>query len=341
MRRLQKLTVAILLAWGTTLGGAALADDSEARLDIGGLTFTHADQIEMQAEDLYLSANQVRIRYTFHNRSGRDITSLVAFPLPDIEPNYYFEPVAIPATGDPNFVNFHTSVDGRPVQMSVDQRARLHGRDVTANVRAAGLPLSPIDPKFDDTVKRLSHDQITRLVHDGYLEDLSAGVQGEAKQYRALWSLSTAFHRTQVFPANATITVEQNYTPIVGGSVESLLLIASIAKNNPDRRRLVREYCIDDKFEQAARELGRRVGVENVGEQTLGYILTTGANWAGPIGRFHLTIDKGGRENLVSLCAPDIQRTGATTFELTRANYRPRSNIEVYMLAPRQPQSTP
>ena len=217
MRRV-KLAAAAILACGIALLGAAHADDSTARLDVGGLTFTQSNQIEMQSEDLYLSVDQVRIRYTFHNRSNHDITSLVAFPLPDISPDYYYEPVGIPSTGDPNFVNFRTVVDGRPVEMTVDQRARLRGRDVTARVREAGLPLSPIDPKFDDALKHLSHDQIARLIHDHYLEDVSG--DPNEPQYRALWSLSTAFHRTQVFPANATITVEQSYNPVAGGSVE-------------------------------------------------------------------------------------------------------------------------
>ncbi|MFT3727505.1 MAG: DUF4424 family protein [Terricaulis sp.] len=324
---------AALLLGALLSASAALADDSEARLDIGGLTFTQTNQIEMQTEDLFLSVDQVRIRYTFHNRSNHDITSLVAFPLPDISPDYYFEPVAIPATGDPNFVNFQTKVDGHRVEMAVDQRARLHGRDVTARLREAGLPLSPIDPKFADAVKRLTPQQLTALTHDGLVENVS-GDPHEA-EYRGLWSLATAFHRTQVFPANGTITVEQSYNPIAGGSVESLLLIDSIPRTNADRRRLVRDYCVDDAFESAAHAAAQRIGgPEYVGERTLGYILTTGGHWAGPIGRFHLTIDKGAPENLVSLCAPDIQRTGPTTFELTRMNWRPRSNLQIYFLMP-------
>src|SRR5262249_46012467 len=117
------------LASCALLSTAALADDSEARLDIGGLRFPHTAQIAMQSEDLYLSRHPGRIRYPFHTRPSHDITSLVAFPLPDISPDYYFEPVAIPATGDANFVNFQTRVDGQRVEMTLDQRARLHGRD--------------------------------------------------------------------------------------------------------------------------------------------------------------------------------------------------------------------
>lgn len=331
----------VALAFGALLStSAALADDSEARLDIGGLTFTQTNQIEMQSEDLFLSVDQVRIRYTFHNRTNRDITSLVAFPLPDISPDYYFEPVAIPATGDPNFVNFQTKVDGHRVEMAVDQRARLRGRDVTARLREVGLPLSPIDPKFEEAVKRLTAQQVAALTHAGLLENVSGDPHDV--EYRGLWSLSTAFHRTQTFPANGTITVEQSYTPIAGGSVESLLLIDSIPRSNADRRRLVRDYCIDATFERAARAAMQRVGgPQNVQERTLGYILTTGGHWAGPIGRFHLTVDKGAPENLVSLCAPDIQRTGPTTFELTRTNWRPRSNLQIYILTPHAGDASP
>lgn len=335
---MQVRRIGLALVLGALLStAAARADDSEARLDIGGLTFTQTNQIEMQSEDLFLSVDQVRIRYTFHNRTDHDITSLVAFPLPDISPDYYFEPVAIPATGDPNFVHFQTRVDGHPVEMTTDQRARLRGRDVTARLREVGLPLSPIDPKFDEATKRLSAQQIATLVHDKFLEDISG--DPAAKQYRGLWSLSTAFHRTQVFPANGTITVEQSYNPIAGGSVESLLLIDSIPRTNADRRRLVRDYCIDDAFERAAHSTAQRYGgAEWVGERTLGYVLTTGGHWAGPIGRFHLTIDKGAPENLVSMCAPDLQRTSPTTFELTRMNWRPRENLQVYFLTPHRPE---
>src|SRR6185312_2091984 len=122
------------------LAPAALADDSEAEIAIGGLRFTRTDAIQMTSEDLYLSMDQVRIRYVFHNRTRRDVTTLVAFPLPDILPDYYYEPVAIPNTGDPNFVRFETRADGRVIPMQVDQRARLRGADVTARVLAAGLP---------------------------------------------------------------------------------------------------------------------------------------------------------------------------------------------------------
>ncbi len=322
---------------GLWLAPGAFADDSEAELAIGGLRFARTDAIQMLSEDLYLSMDQVRIRYVFHNRTRRDVTTLVAFPLPDIAPDYYYEPVAIPDSGDPNFVRFQTRVDGRPIAMLVDQRARLHGADVTARVRAAGLPLSPIDPHFDAAAAAMNAATRNALLRAHLIEDLNGGDKNQAPQYRALWSLSTTYSRMQTFPAGRDITVEQLYAPIVGGSVESLLLIGSIPRTDANRRALVAQYCVDEAFERAAQRTAERYGgAERVQERRLAYVLRTGANWAGPILRFHLTVDKGAPQNLVSLCAPDIRPTSDTRFELNRSNYTPREDLHILFLTPQR-----
>lgn len=332
---MRKRLFGAALAGCLWLAPAAHADDSEAELAVGGLRFTHSNAIQMVSEDLYLSLDQVRIRYVFHNRTARDVTVRVAFPLPDILPDYYFEPVAIPNNGDPNFVGFETRVDGRPIAMEVEQRARLNGADVTARVRAAGLPLSPIDPHFDDAVAHMNAAARSALVRAHLLEDQNPGDKTQAPQYRALWSLATAYSRMQTFPAAGEVTVEQSYAPIVGGSVESLLLIDSIPRTDPNRRRLVATYCVDQAFERAAQRTAQRYGgADHVQERRLAYVLRTGANWAGPIGRFHLIVDKGAPQNLVSLCAPDIRPISDTRFELERSNYTPRGDLHVLFLTP-------
>ena len=312
---------------------AAWADDSTAELGVGGLHFTHTSAIQMTSEDLFLSTEEVRIHYVFHNRTNRDVTTRVAFPLPDITPNYYFEPVGFPNTGDPNFVNFETRADGRRVPMEAEQHARLRGTDITARGRAARLPLSPIDPHFDDAIKRLSAPERQQLVRAHLIEDV--GGDPANPEFRALWTLTTIFSRMQTFPAGRDVVVEQRYRPIVGGSVGSTLLIESTDRATvAERRRMIRTYCVDDAFQRAAHEALRRSGQPYVPEQRLSYVLTTGANWAGPIGRFHLTIDKGAPGNLMSVCAPDIHRTSPTRFELERSNYTPRSNIQILILTP-------
>ena len=63
----------------------AIADDSSATLGAGGLELTKAADIRMAAEDLYLSPNAVKLRYEFTNDGPKDVDTVVAFPLPDID----------------------------------------------------------------------------------------------------------------------------------------------------------------------------------------------------------------------------------------------------------------
>jgi hypothetical protein len=65
----------------------ALANDGAAELVAGGLVFVPNRDIEMRSEDLLVSRRDIRVRYTFFNRSERDVTVLVAFPFPDLTVN--------------------------------------------------------------------------------------------------------------------------------------------------------------------------------------------------------------------------------------------------------------
>jgi hypothetical protein len=74
----------------------------------------------------------------------------------------------------------------------------------------------------------------------------------------------------------------------------------------------------------------------------LSYILTTGANWAGPIGSFHLTIDgsPGARApaqvGLIAGCTEmPLHRSGPVRLEGVASDYVPRRDLNIMMvLAP-------
>jgi hypothetical protein len=59
--------VALTLICGAAL--PALANDTTAELATGGLIFVTNENIEMSAEDLFISAKQVRVRYRFVNKA--------------------------------------------------------------------------------------------------------------------------------------------------------------------------------------------------------------------------------------------------------------------------------
>ena len=61
-------------------------------------------------------------------------------------------------------------------------------------------------------------------------------------------------------------------------------------------------------------------------------MLTTGANWAGPIGTFRLIVDKGSEKNLVSFCGTGVAKTGPTTFELTYKDFVPDRDLDILFI---------
>ena len=67
-------------------------------------------------------------------------------------------------------------------------------------------------------------------------------------------------------------------------------------------------------------------------EQRISYILKTAANWAGPIGRFRLVVDKRYADNLVSCCGQGVRKIGPTKFEMTKTNFTPTADLSILIL---------
>ena len=66
----------------------------------------------------------------------------------------------------------------------------------------------------------------------------------------------------------------------------------------------------------------------------LEYILTTDANWSGPIKDFRLVVDKESTNNLVSFCAQGVRKIGPTQIEIRVSNFMPTSNLSILILSP-------
>jgi len=115
------------------LGGvatSALANDSTATVGAGGLILEATDQIAMESEDLYVSADEVRVRYLFRNLSDAPVTTVVAFPMPARRMSDEFGgDVAYPSS-------FRTMVDGRPVRAALERKAVVGGKDYRARLAA-------------------------------------------------------------------------------------------------------------------------------------------------------------------------------------------------------------
>jgi hypothetical protein len=99
-----------------TLASTALANDSTAELTTGGLVLSKSADIEMRSEDLAVSEKEISVGYRFFNHAASDETVTVAFPMPDVTLDGPDWNIAFPAPDSTNFLEFHTTVDGREVQ---------------------------------------------------------------------------------------------------------------------------------------------------------------------------------------------------------------------------------
>src|ERR1700678_1564730 len=187
------------------------ADDSSAALSMGGVAFTQSADIKMTDEDLSISPKNVSIRFVFTNESGHDIDTVVAFPLPDINTAEFSNSPIGTVTNDPvNFVGFSVKQDGHPIAVSVEQKATMNGRDVTAVIKSVGLPVNIISGDGYKLLLALLPAKRKILT--------SADLAEYDDNNNALphWIVRTRFYWHQHFPAGKSVVLDEHYQPVTG-----------------------------------------------------------------------------------------------------------------------------
>src|SRR5690606_19999721 len=155
--------------------------------------------------------------------------------------------------------------------------------------------------------------------------------QGWEKHYYPAWTLRSTYSWEATFPAGETVTVEHRYKPSVGGTVAVTFLAEPYEGYDPATE-YRNKYCTDEAFIRAVKRTLTNPDEPYSApffESWISYIWSTGANWNGPIEKFHLTIDKGRPDNLVSFCWDgEVTKTSPTTFEMDAENWWPPWNRE-------------
>ena len=319
-RRLTAIAAAVVLA--TT---PAVANDSVASMQAGGLVLETTDGITMLSEDLYLSASEVRVTYRFLNHTDEGIETIVAFPMPDIEPGYVGDTGGI--LDEPErILPFITWVDGYAVHTEVEKRAVVGEADVTARLAALGVPLNPYGQDTLDALQALSETVREALAAEGLV---SLGGDAGNRWAWPEWTLKTTHYWTQYFPPGEEMEIRHIYAPAVGGTTVTMVGNPQIDWDVPDDG-YAQTYCVDEAVTAAARR-GWASGL-HYSETWLDYVLVTGANWSGPIRDFRLVVDKGSTDNLVSFCAEGVTRISPTQFEVRHTDYTPTRDLNVLIL---------
>jgi hypothetical protein len=317
------------------IGTIAWANDSTAELATGGLVFVHNENVEMRSEDLTISAKEVQVRYRFFNKSDKPVTVLVAFPMPEIKLDGADDNIALPTDDPVNLLAFATAVNGRPVSTKVEQRVFAVGLDRTQTLRDLGVPLAPHLKATSETLDKLPRAKWDELIRVGLAEieqyDVGKGMQDHLSPR---WSLQTTFYWEQTFPSKTETVIEHRYKPSVGSTVQTALGSPDAAQEDWYED-YVEKYCLDKDFlsavERARREAKSQFGAP-YSEQRIEYILSTGANWAGPIKEFRLVVDKGDPDSLVSFCGDDVKKVSPTRFEMKMTDFTPEDDLALLIL---------
>jgi len=196
-----------------------------------------------------------------------------------------------------------------------NKKTYLNGGDVSDTLIRLGFPLSPY--RFRGAYQTFLSSRINQLKRLGLVNENDV----------PLWTLKTTFYWHQRFPARQQINIEHRYKPSVRGVVPvgSEQLVKWF---KDDSYHSYRKYCIDaDLLQTLARDK-----VNTFEQNTIEYVLKTGANWSGPIKDFRLVVDKGSPDNLVSLCGQNVSKIGPTQFEMRKRDFTPNSNLAILIL---------
>jgi hypothetical protein len=314
---------AAMVATSLWPSGPARANDSAAALETGGLVLVRDPDIALASEDLRIGLDRIAVDYVFRNRASAPKTLRVAFPLPAIDgAQLSMSALNLPYEDRANFVGFTATVDGAPVTPLLEERAYLGTREVTDLLRGHGVPLNPLRRRdVEAALKRLSPAVLGELEKAGLLSEAKADADGQ-------WRSEAKFHWEQTFPAGRDLRVSHAYAPVKGNHLLSIQEAATPAYRA--------QYCLDDAGLAGIRRLiaaspQKEHGLTRAVE--VPYIVTTARNWAGRIGRFTLTVDKGSPGALVSFCRTGVRKTGPTNFVWEAKDYVPDKDLMILIVS--------
>lgn len=290
------------------------ANDSAGTSSAGGIVFKKTPNVVMEQEKLSISPQNIQVSYLFHNKTKKNILALVFFPLPpykmlgaNVSWDSEINPHLAPNNGVP-FVNFSVRVNHHEVAYQTITRAIYDKRDVTAQLKNAGIPLNP------DLVAGNIPLMDASKISTWQLAAKKIGLLDAHSQ--PLWHKQIIYQWQQIFPAGKKIVIEHDYRPAAGifygdriaalKQSDKSLFLADMQRVNDlfglDLKQTVTatsfNHWLAAQIKTAHFPSARHCNAYQAGQSdclyafftNVNYILTTGANWDGPIKNFELIL---------------------------------------------------
>lgn len=331
---------------------AGNANDGAASTAVGGLKLVREARVSMQKETLTISDKKVRVEYEFLNATNSDVTTEVAFPIPEY--SFKFDDPG----GDRSFDDFSLWVEGKPVSYQVEVKALCKAVDCTAQLKQEGVDIASFGhfdwgPMISRDFAKLAPDKQARLIKAGLIDSEYKSPQ---------WSVQKTYYWSQTFPAGRVVHVAHEYKPVVGfrladiTELDPVLRARRVAEAVQARARDpksplgwyiedakdIEQICVDPALQK---RIDSEAHVEKKTKEECGdcmemvwvdYILTTANSWKTPIQDFELIVERphdDPRHWFVSLCWDGpVQHPSPDRFVMDIKDFVPRRELRIGFL---------
>jgi Domain of unknown function (DUF4424) len=279
MRFLPLLAFSAILA-----GGAAFADDGAASIAAGGIVMTREPRITMAKEVLSISEGKVVVDYDFRNDTGADITTKVAFPIPE----YVDDPDGVTASVA-GFEDFKLWVNDKQSSYLVETRAFTKKGEITKLL--ATLKIDAASFGHEKATQRDLVNDLSRLSKTARQRLVAAGAIDSVDDLSPNWSVKKKYYWTQSFPAHSTVRIRHEYTPVLGNSNSVAYETMPTEAKAIDKDSELPSVCPTADLLRTLRQEAQRphhvVSIDYVD-----FILTTANTWKRPIEDFTMNVER-------------------------------------------------
>lgn len=312
----MKLGLALAILFVTLAAStAARANGAWSEFPAGGVVFKADKAVSIAREDLEIGLDRIRVRYVFRSSAGEPLERTIGFPmakvpLDDSPDNYPDRSWAGEGQDARNYMAFEVTVDGEPLTPLLHEYAWLGDVNVTSKLADMGVPIFAASIEAYENLARMPEATVRRLV-DERLAVRDGGWLIPQWQYQSVYEWTQAF-------APGNTEVEVSYKPLYGSSYGPEPYLEGGSQSA--------RYCYDNATRQ---KLAALLAEGSFPEPfTVGYILTTAANWSGPIETFNLRIAQDDGQ-FARFCVPEGLRAVGDGTSWTAEGFEPRSDLKI------------
>jgi hypothetical protein len=292
----MRLRTKFLLPLMTIVAIHLRADDGAASIAAGGIVVMKREaRVTMAKEVLQISPSKVIVDYDFRNDSNEDITTEVAFPIPDYDNDLDRNRDSVPA-----FDDFLLWVDGAPARYQVEARAFLKDTEYTQLLTSMRVEVASFGhgPLLGDVIDGRGHRRILAESQD--IQRLTAGQRKQLEELGLLdeesgdepqWRVKKKYYWQQTFPAHKVVHISHEYSPVRGSENSVGYGLGS----NPDKYAAeeIKSFCLDGPLHTTLQRIADGQDKDKTASYNyVDFILTTANTWTTPIKDFTLIVER-------------------------------------------------